>query len=354
MDRSPGSHISCQDWRTVPAHDIAPLLDDEIEAWRRDLGWDVRESWRQIEPARAAGTLPGIVVRDADGRIGGWTCFLEHHGSLQVAALASSSADASRALADAIFASDVAARTSACVWCVRDGSPGLAGALAARGCAVTRYLYLATPAVFHPSANRNVRRWRDDDEPRIADLCGRAYGAIDQVRAFAPHGTMAEWKDYVHGLRHTPGCGRFLPLASLVALAHGVPIGATVVTGISPEVAHLAQIVVDPAAQRQGWGRRLLGDAIGAVRRLGYLRLTLLVAEDNVPARRLYRQMGFTAQAAFVVAMGRQPRRFSSVALASGGDSTRRYAASVVSPRSSAVTALRRASSASPSADSDR
>jgi ribosomal protein S18 acetylase RimI-like enzyme len=346
--------MTCDDWRALPKREIAPLLEAEILGWQEQLGWDVRDGWRAIEPARAAGALPGFVARDSSGRVAGWTFFLEHFGSLQVAALAADTRDAAAALVDATLASDAAARMSACVWCVRGATPGLAGALAARGGDVMRYLYLSAPARAPRSASPHiVRLWRDDDDVRVAGLCERAYGDTGQVRAFAPHGTPDEWRDYIHGLRHTQGCGRFLPPVSLVDAGTGRLRAAMVVTEISHDNAHLAQIVVDPSARRQGWGRRLIGEALRRAGALGYQRLTLLVAEGNGQARALYDGLGFAAQAAFVVAVVRQPRRLSNVALASGGESTLRYAASVVPPRSSAATALRRASSASASADSE-
>jgi ribosomal protein S18 acetylase RimI-like enzyme len=321
-----GGRVRCDDWRGLSARDVVPLLDAEARCWRDRLGWDVTGSWRAIEPARAAGRLPGFVARDATGRPAGWTFFLEHHGSLQVAALVGDTPDAVDALVDAILSSDVASRTSACVWCVRAAAPGLAAALGACGADVTRYLYLSAPARRGVVARLpESRAWRDGDEPHVAALFARAYGAAGGLRAFAPNDTREEWRDYVHSLRHSPGCGRFLPEASLIAAGDDAAVAAaTVVTAVAPETAHLAQIVVDPAVQRQGWGQRLAGHALRSAGALGYARFTLLVAEDNAAARALYGRLGFVEQEAFVVAVARQPRRLSSVALASGGASTRR------------------------------
>jgi len=55
-----------------------------------------------------AGTLPGLVAEDASQRIAGWTFFLRHGHTLQIGALAASSADVTEALLDAVLASSLA------------------------------------------------------------------------------------------------------------------------------------------------------------------------------------------------------------------------------------------------------
>lgn len=79
-------------------------------------------------------------------------------------------------------------------------------------------------------------------------------------------------------------------------------------------VADLLALGVVPAAQRQGWGGRLLAHAIAAAERVasahGVDRLRLTVAVDNVGARRLYAAAGFVdAGAAAAYASGRAALR---------------------------------------------
>ena len=54
------------------------------------------------------------------------------------------------------------------------------------------------------------------------------------------------------------------------------------------------------------------------------MRATLLVSAANSRALALYETEGFQPRASFVAARRYQPRRFTSVALATGGVSTRR------------------------------
>jgi ribosomal protein S18 acetylase RimI-like enzyme len=356
--------MTASDWREASAADVERLLTAEVHAWRRSLDWDVAREWRVLEPARVSGVLPGVVVRDRHGRIAGWTWFLLHGESLQIGAIGAVDQTATASLIDAALASGEARRAVRVALCVRDAAPGLRAVLAARGFDLADYHYLCladgstAPAIPSPAHDgQRDRLWASADIPAAAALCARAYDASPGVRAFAPGGTAVEWHDYVSGLVVRASCGPLVDDASWVVPTgtEGELSGVIFTTRIAPRTAHVAQVAVDPGAQGQGIGRRLLGRAIAAARAQGLARATLLVSAANARAGALYAAVGFTNQASFVVGARaqRQPRRLTSEALDTGGASTRRYASSVVSPRSRLATTLRRASSASASADND-
>ena len=315
----------CEDWRGLPAQDAVALVAAEVRVWRRRLDWDVSRAWSLIEPARAAGHLPGFVARDSAGRVTGWTCFLVHRDCLQVAILVAESCEVTSALVDGIVSSAEAACATSFALSVRDAAPGLREALTAQGIAVTTYRYLGmeslTPAADQAS---NLRRWQGDDVDRMARLCARAYARSHDVRAFAVDGTPDEWSDYVTGLVTRPGGGSFLPDASFAAGTEAGELDAAVITTeLAPRTSHIAQLAVDPEARRRGLGRTLMRSAMSRAAAIGYTRMTLLVAKANTPAARLYDQLGFRDYAAFVVAAIGQPRRSTSIALATIGDSAR-------------------------------
>ena len=56
---------------------------------------------------------------------------------------------------------------------------------------------------------------------------------------------------------------------------------------------HVATIAVDPARQRQGIARALLGELVEGAMRLGANQLTLEVRVSNTGAQELYRSFGF-------------------------------------------------------------
>jgi ribosomal protein S18 acetylase RimI-like enzyme len=313
------------DWRQRPSREATALIDAEALRWREALYWDVSLAWSPIEPARAAGHLPGFVAVENGRRAAGWTCFVTQGGTLQVAMLVADTAEATASLVGAIVQSPEAAACDLHALSVREAAPGLAPTLAREGFDVETYRYMAAPVrTFDVGADDHA--WPDDDDPGpVARLCGRAYARSTMTRAFAPRGTWTEWRDYIAGLISGPGCGCFQRDASFVVPGpRGEASGAVLTTALAPGVHHIAQIVVDPESRRRGLGRTLLQRAFNAAAAAETTRVTLLVAASNTAAQALYASMGFEEISRFVVGLNRQPRRSNSVALATGGASTRR------------------------------
>ncbi len=71
------------------------------------------------------------------------------------------------------------------------------------------------------------------------------------------------------------------------------PVVGYVVAIFAADEAEIANLAVDPGAQRQGVGRRLLDAAIAEAERRGTRVLYLEVRESNQAARSLYRSHGF-------------------------------------------------------------
>jgi ribosomal protein S18 acetylase RimI-like enzyme len=321
--------LTVHDWRRMPGAVVIAALRTETARWRSDFAWDVDEAWQVIEPARLAGRFPGFMATDSRGRVVGWTCFVLHHRALQVAVFTAETPAVTEALVDAIATTPEASAASLHAWCVRDGAPALREVLSARGFEAVTYRYLsATPRRLPtaPLEHQRIRSWRTDDLGPLVRLCKRAYSDRRQVRAFAPLGTDVEWRDYLAGLVSGPGCGRLIPTASLVIDGRGPGRidGAIVATDLGCGTAHIAQLVVEPDAACQGLGAALVRGALGRMAALGFVRVTLTVSSANERAGRLYRRFGFAHRAGFLVALNRQPRRLTSVALATGGANTRR------------------------------
>jgi ribosomal protein S18 acetylase RimI-like enzyme len=116
-------------------------------------------------------------------------------------------------------------------------------------------------------------------------------------------GLATEWREYVEGLTRRPGCGTFVPEASLLAREGASLAAVALATQIGPETAHLAQLAVAPQMRRGGTARALVqavGAAVQSTR--GCRTLTLLVSAANTPAARLYRGLGFRPSGGFLAA----------------------------------------------------
>jgi ribosomal protein S18 acetylase RimI-like enzyme len=313
--------MTCEDWRNLSPAEIAPLLNAERARWLCELRWETQATWATVEAARAAGRLPGLVVRDG-GRITGWAFYLLHGDMMQVGALAADEARGVRRLLDELLQVPEAARADRVSLFVLPSGASLAPALTRRRFAMRAHEYLAldlTSAAARAwqatkaSAPAALRPLREADETDLVRLLAEAYRGLSSAECFAPHGRLDEWAWYVRQLLRTPACGTLVPDATFVVDApeRGGLAGVVMTTDVSASTAHIAQIVVSPHAQRAGLGRALLAAAIDLVRERGAARMTLMVAEDNGPAKALYARAGFEAGPVFVYAERPLPRRLA-------------------------------------------
>jgi ribosomal protein S18 acetylase RimI-like enzyme len=308
--------IACADWRQADARQVAALYAAEVRRWSAALGWDTIASWDQIELGRRLGTVPGLLVLDANEAIAGWTFYLLHRDVLQIGGLVAISDAATAALLDGILSSATATRARAIVLFAFTDAPGLAEALLRRGLAVHHYDYLSKTLASEPAwPPREVRRWHASDVAAATTLLATAYPEADDARPFAPQGTVQEWREYVGQIVGAEGCGTIMPDSCFVVPSGPDRIaGMVLVTRLAPATAHIAQIGVEPHAQRRGLGRLLVNAACASASDAGCERITLLVDERNARARRLYETSGFVLTARFVAAGNYQPVRLTSVA----------------------------------------
>ncbi len=144
----------------------------------------------------------------------------------------------------------------------------------------------------------------------LARLLAVAYEGQPESGCFAPGGALDQWEGYVDRLLGGGGFGTPLPDASFTASAPGqaLPHGVILATSIAGGTAHIAQLAVAHGDRRRGTGKALVRASLAALARAGFVRVTLLVAETNHAARRLYRRLGFEPCGEFVFAAGRPVR----------------------------------------------
>ncbi|HVB39001.1 MAG TPA: GNAT family N-acetyltransferase [Vicinamibacterales bacterium] len=310
------------DWRDVPEDEIRPLYEAETARWRDALDWNLQPSWDIVEPARAAGRLPGLLARDRHGRTVGWAFFLLHGDILQIGALVGDRAAVVRGLLDAVLASPEAALARELSGFFFPRGSAEQAAFVRRRIPVFRHLYLRRPLTADDQPAREddevvegirLRTWTPHDAVAMVRLLARAYRKAPNVRCFAPHERLEEWAHYLGQLVRTSACGEFRPEASFIAERADTrePVGLVVTTILAPGTAHVAQVAVDPEATRIGLGSRLVRASFGAARAAGESQVTLVVGDDNGPARALYDHLGFTEAASFFFACRQTPLRRS-------------------------------------------
>jgi ribosomal protein S18 acetylase RimI-like enzyme len=294
------------DWRLVSTPSLAPLYERERAWWSDHLQWDTRESWMEVDEARLAGRLPGVVIHGASGDVQALAYGVVLDGIAQLGPLVADSSRVAACLLDGL----IEATRAPGIWATSYFGPateGVEDALLRAGFETDRYCYLSRPLDDTPlvRAAPLEDRWKDADLGAVSYLLWSAYGATG--RYFAPRGRLDEWEQYARTLILYTGCGRFDPVATQVARDAQGLTGLVVVTTVSDDVAHLAQVAVRPDARSQGLAGRLVDRAMAAAAARGLRQVTLLVDAAAEPARRLYASRGFTERATFVAAWRQEP-----------------------------------------------
>ena len=133
-----------------------------------------------------------------------------------------------------------------------------------------------------------VRRATLADVPACADLLFDLFG---HDLEFTPHRDLQ-----VRGLElivTNPSVGGILVLELGRAVVGMVSLLSSISTALGGKVAVLEDMVIDEARRGQGFGTRLLGEALRFAQADGYLRVTLLTDHDKADAIRFYESFGF-------------------------------------------------------------
>jgi len=306
-------------WEGADPQTVRPLYAAEEAHWRTALHWDTRRQWLEVEQARTRRLLPGLLALDAEDRTRGWTFCLPEDGVLQLGGLVADSAEATEALLDGLLSGPAAQATDTVCGFMVERAVSLGAAFVRRGFEVDRFHYLTLDLPAVPDAPPEpgvgpgpagaaavtVAAWQADALPAVGALFRSAYERRIG-RYFAPHDRPDEWRRYAENLVAQPGCGEFRADLSLMAGDPRQPGAVLLMTGLDADTAHIAQLAVAPAWRRQRLARRLVTEAARGARRAGFRRLTLLVAEANLPARALYAGLRFVGRASFVAAF-REP-----------------------------------------------
>lgn len=313
------------DWRDVPSEVVQPLLLAERRHALDTLHWDLSPSLKAVELARQRGDLAGLLLYDAKGRPVGWAFYLLANRLLQIGGLSAPTAGGLRMLLDRVLESPEAQLAHGVSCFLEAKSRSLTSALTRLRFDIQRHVYLeATLTTPWPSASTltEARPLELGDAPALVRLLAKGYAGERVAQTFAPNARMDEWAHYAGQLLNGPAVGTWRPDQSFaVTLPEGQLAAAVVTTEIARGIAHIAQIIVDPAFRRKGLARRLLLTAAAAATTQGAKRLTLMVGETNSRARALYDGLGFAERGVFIHATrGPVPRTLGGVTIrATGG-----------------------------------
>ncbi len=183
-----------------------------------------------------------------------------------------------------------------CIYVLSDvGEQAAIGALSRRGARlvdVRMTFDRATRAEKPPSEHPSVRRARPEDVPALRELARASHGSS---RFYADGRFPRELCDEMFAKWIENSCGGW---AEVVRVADFDGFVAGYSTGhVRPNASsEIGLVAVDPRAQGQGLGARLVASTISDLRALGITAVSVVTQGRNIAAQRLYQSQGFRTQ----------------------------------------------------------
>jgi ribosomal protein S18 acetylase RimI-like enzyme len=284
---------------------LEALLDEQCDEWLELLNWDYSGPSRLIREVARARELPGYIVTSSRTPVG-FGYYTIEPGRCSIGDVFVTRAwrgvGADRVLMSALLDDiDSVARIhrteSQCVSVDNDAADMV---LLARGFSRLERDYmildLGGPVMMRPgrTAGLKLRQWRDGDFAQAARIIHRSYRGEHDSLINSQYRTEEGCAELLSVLTDHIWCGEFLSHVSRVAIGPGGTLAAVLIASrIGLDTGHLAQISVHPAHQNRGVGRRMIGEAIGELKRSGYRKASLAVTATNEQACHLYESCGF-------------------------------------------------------------
>jgi ribosomal protein S18 acetylase RimI-like enzyme len=153
------------------------------------------------------------------------------------------------------------------------------------------------PAAFRAS----FPTWAERFQEEIARIVAASYKGHVDSEINDQYRTTSGARHFLMNIVKFPGCGRFSPAASVVAIdeSTGRVCGVCLASLISADSGHVTQLCVLPAIRGAHLGYELLRQTLLRLAEIGCASASLTVTCSNLDAIRLYESMGFRSQATF-------------------------------------------------------
>ncbi len=141
-----------------------------------------------------------------------------------------------------------------------------------------------------------IQSWQPECYEPAAALIHRCYAGHMDAGINDQYRTLSGAQRFLHNIIRFPGCGIFDHEHSLVLRDHSTStiVGLLLCSRVRSDCAHITQLCIDPALRGHGLGRHLLQHCATQLLARGITHLSLTVTEANLPALRLYEDLGFT------------------------------------------------------------
>jgi ribosomal protein S18 acetylase RimI-like enzyme len=304
------------DLRNVNVESLAPILAEQIAAWKNELDWDFTPSANLVRRFVQAHVLTGhalflpsnpkepigysyYVCEDGKGLIGDLYILKEHRSWEWENLLFQASLDA-------MWQTPGVRRIESQLLMTSDAPSGRMP---------YSNWFQSFPRVFleAPSnANLPVRRqssaisiipWTDALQEATGRLIAGSYQNHIDSQINDQYRSAIGARRFLTNIVQYPGCGSFFAPASFASIAGGAAGGAlcgvSLASLVSYDVGHITQVCVAPSYQGTGLGYELVRRSMESLAAHGCRAVSLTVTIANESALRLYRNMGFQPRRAF-------------------------------------------------------
>lgn len=297
----------------LPAKDLEPLFEEEIATWERNFAWDFRPSADLLRRFLQMQSLYGYALRVHREVVGYAYHVCEGRKGL-IGDFYVRSSDASHAnemlllggIVQALILSPGIRRIESQLMVLR--SPLSQSLPFARYLTrhdryfmeIDRDAALAVPR--KPVTFRaTVLPWAERFQEEIAHVVAAAYKGHVDADINDQYRTIGGARHFLMNIVKFPGCGRFSPAASLVAIddSTGRVCGVCLASLVSRTSGHITQLCVLPGLRGAHLGYELLRQTLARLMTSGCKAVSLTVTCSNVDAIRLYESAGFHTRSSF-------------------------------------------------------
>ena len=297
---------------------VGALLNDELLAWKSELGWDYRDVQRILQSLIARKALPGYLATESEQPVG-YVYFLSHAAKGVIGTIYCIGNPASQPVVDSLVEAAITAlrknvflrRIEAQVMPFRGAN--LTNGFLRHGFELYPRHFLELdlarfPSRGAPGVEGKIVSWSPAHLSGAARVAWLGYRNQIDSRICEDYCTESGCEGYLRSLVETPGCGIFLPAASYCALdSRGLVCGFITVSKVSPTGAMIPQISIVPSHQGRGLGKALMAHTLSALALQGYRTVGLTVTVENRRAIEWYHREGFRLRKEFAAYVWQRP-----------------------------------------------
>ncbi|MGE5644226.1 MAG: GNAT family N-acetyltransferase [Acidobacteriota bacterium] len=289
----------------VRAHELEPMLREEIRTWRELLAWDFRASADLVRRFIEVHALNGFALVAGEEAVGYAYYVCEDHkgliGDLFLRQEYRTPENERRLLAaviDQLTHTRGVRRIESQLMLSRTGNlRALPAAAHVHAYERNFMMYdLARPPLDERQMSRVVfDLWTERRQDEAAQLIASAYRGHIDGEINDQYRSASGARRFLFNIVQYPGCGNFFQPASWIAADRqgGRLCGVSLTSMVAEDSGHVTQICTAPGVRGTGVGYELLRRSLNSLAAAGAKQVSLTVTAANENAVRLYKNVGF-------------------------------------------------------------